>query len=190
MLIMPDHNPIHRILSIDPGTDTLGYSIIDLNVYTGEMLAVEVRTISASRLARTLEHYTVVHGDKTSRLIVIEEHLYEVMYWFKPHAVIAESPYLGRFPQAFAALVECFNTIRRAVIRYDATIPLEMIDPSSAKKAVGVSKKGSTKEDVKYGVLGLSNLSFKEGIEAESLDEHSTDSLAVGVYKCQQVMDH
>lgn len=188
MLFLPDHDPTYRILSIDPGTDTLGYAILDLNLDTGQVLVPAVETVSGSRLARRYQQTIATYGEKTARLQAHEENLFSLLCWYRPHAVIAESPFLGRFPQAFAALVECLSMIQRAVARYDRTLPLETVDPPTAKKAVGVVGKGTSKDDVRQGVLGMERIVFASGIEAALIDEHGTDAIAVGYYKCRQLL--
>jgi hypothetical protein len=114
-----------------------------------------------------------------------EENLYQLFCKWGPHAVICESPFLGRFPQAFAALTETMSMIRRAVYRFDRTVYVETVDPPTAKMAVGVSGKGKDKEDVRQGVLKLQaqGVLFNLNRDVTLLDEHSIDAIAVGYHK-------
>jgi hypothetical protein len=97
---------------------------------------------------------------------------------------------MGRFPQAFAALTECLTAIRRAVLRYDDFKPLLLVDPPTAKLAVGVKGKGSVKDDVKQGVLSLRNLLNPDNIDIQNLDEHSIDAIAVAMSRAKFILDN
>lgn len=188
MLVIPDSSPVYRVLSIDPGTDTLGLALLEVNLETKKVVVPHARTFSGDRMSRRFGEYIEVHGEKAARLYAHEVGLTEIMELWLPHAIICESPFLGRFPQAFAALVECLVSIRRAVYNYDRTITLETVDPPTAKKSVGVVGKGTTKEDVKNALKRLDGRTLVVIPDLDSLDEHSIDAIAVGYHKCQQFM--
>lgn len=96
---------------------------------------------------------------------------------------------MGRFAAAFRALTECMVFISDAVGRYDPMMLLHVVDPPTAKMAVGlVIKKGMTKDDVKKAVLALKDLENPNGIILEDLDEHSIDSIAVGYYLAKRIL--
>ena len=185
MLFVPEQDPTYRYIAIDPGSNTLGLSVFDVNLVTMEESVLEAVTFNGEKLSARSPYVNEVHGDKFARLKAHEENLVRLMFKWKPNAVICESPFLGRFPQAFAALTETLSMIRRAVYAYDPTICLETVDPPTAKLAVGVSGKGKDKEDVRQGVLKLREQGVKFNMVArlEDLDEHSIDSIAVGHHK-------
>ena len=184
-----DERPF-RVVGIDPGTDTIGFSILDLYLSSGRIVVANSETIALSKLLSNWRNEENTHGARTARLMALEERLFIYFEVNQIHAVCAESPFLRKFPQTFAALTECISYIRRAVMAFDRYMPLELVDPPTAKKAVGVHvKKGVTKDDVKTAIRKL-GLEFADGVDLEALDEHSVDSIAVAyhqalIYKAQ-----
>lgn len=200
MLVLPDGDPVYRICSIDPGSNTLGLAVLEVDLLVGGVTLVEARTFNGERMSQQFPHLIEVHGEKVARLYAHEQNLLQVFSHYQPHAIICESPFLGRFPQAYAALVECLTAIRRACYRFNPHIPLETIDPITVKQSVGVvirkaakgekrKKSGLTKEDIKHAVLQLPDLTNASDRRLIELDEHSIDATAVGYYKYRQLMD-
>ena len=184
-----DPRPL-RIVGIDPGTDTLGAAALDVDLATRRVALLEVVTFSGSQMARAYPYISHVHGDRTARLRSHEENLYGYFHYLQPHNVICESPFLGRFPQAFAALTECVSYIRRAVWRYDPMMPLYLVDPPTVKLLVGVKGKGKTKEDVKQGLLRFQGLENPSNIDISSLDEHSVDAIVVALTRAMFILNN
>ena len=186
-MLKPQSSRDFRVMSIDPGTDTLGVSVLDLNLETLQTTLAEVHTFRGSQLQRGYPTIGDRHGDRIARLYGHEENLAGYMNLTRPDSIITEGPYLGRFPQAYAALVECVSAIRRAVIRYDYFAPLHVIDPSSVKKHMGVK---GTSGDKGAMTRALCDLMYVENpkilnpslIDIHQLDEHAIDSTCVGWY--------
>lgn len=185
MLIVPDHDPTYRIFSIDPGTNTLGVAVIDVDLQQGTAIVVEAFTVQGDRLYQQYPEVIEVHGERVAKLIAHEENLKRLLYQFQPHCVVSEAPFMGRFPQAYAALVECIGAIRRAVMAYNSAMALDMIEPSVVKKAVGASGRGSNKEDVARAIQSLPDLSYCPWIDPQQFDEHTSDAVAVGYCQFQ-----
>lgn len=172
-----------RVVGIDPGTDTLGFAVLDLYLSTGDLQVTHAETLILQKMLTDYRHEEQIHGGRTARLVALEERLFIYFEHYQPHAICAESPFLHRFPQAFAALTECVSFIRRAVMRYDRYKPLEMVDPPTAKKAVGAAvKRGMTKDDVKTAIAKLPLL-YAEGVDLDAFDEHGVDALAVAYHQ-------
>lgn len=173
-----------RVVGLDPGTENFGFTVLDLYLSSGELEVRHTETIVPQKMLSDYRSEERIHGARTARLMALEDSLFNRFEIFQPHAVCTESPFLGRFPQAFAALTECVSFVRRAVCRYDRYMPLEMVDPPTAKKAVGMTvKRGITKDDVKAAILKLTKLRYAEGIDPNALDEHELDSIAVAYYQ-------
>lgn len=188
MLYLPEQSLPLRILGIDPGTNTLGVAVIDLDLATQQMTAILGKTFSGNQLAGNFNYLAEVYGDRAARLRGHEDNLYYFMHEVQPHCIIAESPYMGRFPQAFSALVECVNSIYRAVLRYNRTMPLLMIDPPSVKKAAGMVGRLAGKEPVRIAMSKLPHLHYAPGFTLDSLDEHGVDALAVAHYRAGEII--
>lgn len=197
MLIVPDNDDRLRIVSFDPGTDTLGSSVLEINLRTLQLTVLDAQTFVARRPMRYRPGYRIVedlHGDRHARLMSHRNSVMSHLSRWQPHAVACESPFMGIRAQAFGALVECVNVLRYAVYEYDATVSFEMITPPQAKKTVGASFKGADKNDVKLGIQALFETSNGRMVYGayqpfESIDEHSVDAIAVGLCHYQQWVD-
>lgn len=189
MLIYPPSDPIFRVMALDPGTDTLGMAILDVDVKQQLVFVVSAVTHSGVKLSRQHTLVSDTYGDRAGRIFAHEQNILTHLRCWQPHAIISESPYMGRFPQAFAALVECMGAIQRAVMTFNPVMPLETVDPSTAKKCVGVTERKSTKDDVRVGVLSRPNIRFIDPSIIAGLDEHATDAIAVGYYKCIALLE-
>lgn len=183
MLTVPQGVGKYRICAIDPGTDTMGLAVLDVDLRTCGLDLVSAYTSSGLRMSRKAPDSFTIHGDRWTKLFMHEQNILHWLRTYQPHALICESPFLGRFPQAFESLVECKATIRRALTQYDAFMPLETIDPPSAKSAVGALVKKGSKDNVKESILKLTHLNNLTGAPMESFDEHTIDAIAVGYYK-------
>lgn len=192
MLKPPDHQP-YRIIACDPGTDTLGLAFLEVDLGTQSTAIAQVHTFRGSQLQRLFPTITAVHGDRMARLIAHEENIFQFLHYARPHAVITEGPYMGRFPAAFAALVECVSAIRRAVIRYDHFMPLHVIDPSTVKKSMGVKGTSGDKDAMRRALTQALDdpaqpLTNPSNIEISSIDEHGVDAICVGWLLAKQVL--
>ncbi len=187
MLTLPDGPSTYRIMSIDPGTNTLGVAVLDLCLINYTVDLVFVNTIQGMKNARSLVEFEESFGSRQAKLHTHHRILTDLILKTKPNAIVSEAPYMGRFAQAFEALVQCLIMIQSAIGEYDPWLVLETIDPMSVKKAVGVSKKGSNKDLVRDAVLGLRNLTNSSDKPLPFCDEHSIDAIAVGFWKLQQI---
>ncbi len=181
-----------RILGIDPGTNKLGVSVLDVCLATNAISLRFSQTFDGHVMSRDYRYVSRVHGDKVARLEAHRENLYILLTHWQPHEVVSEAPYLGRFPAAYAALVECLTAVRHALSAYDWNMPLLTVDPPTAKNAVGVNGKSGDKDLMAAAVHRLVDLGFllnPEGIVLSSLDEHSIDSIAVGYVRAKYLAD-
>lgn len=172
----------YRIAAIDPGTNTLGISFIDVDLKHRTITVVDSTTYRADSRVKEESLIYETRGDRAARLHFHYHNFGALLRQFQPHAVIAESPFMGRFPAAFEALCECREMLRRAVADYNPTIPLELVDPPTAKKAVGALVQKGSKENVRDSVLALKDLRWALPYPIELLDEHCYDSIACGYF--------
>lgn len=190
MLVLPEAPPIYRILSIDPGSDTLGLALIDVDLEHHTATLVHTNTLNATRAIRQMPFTAETFGDRQARLTSHAHVIRDYLGSARPHCVISESPFMGRFPQAFASLVECMYMLQAVVAEYDPGMCLETIDPPSVKKLVGAPTKrpkGMSPTDfkgtVKTALKGLSKLQLGQQVSLDYCDEHAIDAVAVGCYK-------
>lgn len=199
MLILPSGDDYLRILAIDPGTETLGTCIISVDLRDFKATIVDAATYAASTHLKNFSRYEYVeelHGSRQARLLAHRNNLMQHMLAWQPHHVASESPFMGIRPNAFAALVECVGTIRAALFEYDPTIQLNLVPPHSAKKAVGVIGRGTTKDNMRNAIIHLvatpeqSGLHYSASKSLDALDEHSIDSIAVGYFHYRQLVEY
>lgn len=189
MLILPAGNEPFRILAIDPGTNTLGTAVIDVDLVTNTYSIQHARTFKGNSMMRRFGNLIDVHGEREAKIRAHRENILEMLLSYYPTVVICEAPFIGRFKVSGLALTECLSGLREAVSVYDPSLPLETVEPQAAKAAVGASFRGSTKDDVKKGVLAHTGLLNPHNLDIQGLDEHSIDAIAIGIYKTQSVCE-
>lgn len=188
MFNYPPHHFI--IVALDPGTDTLGVSVMGLDLYDFNVTIYEAWTFHASHSINPLGVTMQTHGSRRARLEALGKGLDALLRRVRPHAIISESPFLGRFAQSFEALTQCVDMIREVVMNYNIAMVLEMVDPPSAKKAIGAAIQGpDKKEAVRLAVLKYPFIRAP-GVYLESLEEHATDAIAVGMFKVNQIKEY
>lgn len=180
------------VIGIDPGSDTLGFACIHYDLKTMGILRSYSKTFKASKM--TLSPITKqTHGNRYARIFKLSEVLLEMFQEINPTHVVCESPFMAmRRPQAYGALMETVFAIRTALRQFDEGMALDLIDPPSAKNAVGAA--GNAKKEQVQAALSklLDVIKYDEaelGVEFSKLDEHSIDALAIAysrVKKLQQ----
>ena len=179
MLPIPVSNlNIAKIMGIDPGTETLGISIISFCVDTFNIVNNESYTYYGSKLP-TDEWIFNIHGARFQRIEAHRNNILKLLHQHTPLIIACESPFINsKFPQAGMALVEVMAMVRYAVYQYDNFKPLYQISPSEVKNAIGATG-GGNKEMVKERIMRIKELSDTAIKTLQSLDEHSLDSLGV-----------
>lgn len=198
MLVLPQGDSIMRLIAIDPGTDTLGTALFEMDLEQMSVAVVDAVTYTASKHVKISDRYLDYeryHGSRSARLYAHMENLLSLFDDYQPHHVASESPFMHRQPQAFEALVECLSTIRLALHHYDPYMVLLTVPPHTAKKAIGITKADKTKDQVRSAITELlrkpeqHKLYYKANTPFEQLDEHSLDAIAVGYYQFQQIVE-
>lgn len=171
---------IIRVMSIDPGSTSLGIAVMDVNCSTGDVVLQHVATFQIEIIVRhKYSNYEYVFGPTAAKLEAISDVVSSMASHWCVDDVVSESPYMGRFPRAFEVLTQCMCFIRKGLARYYGDRPLITFDPATVKKAVGVKGTSSDKTAVATALTQLPQLSL--GLfDVAFLDEHSTDAIAVG----------
>lgn len=174
---LPNHI---RILGIDPGTDTLGVCIMDVDIDTYAPVVTWGYTFHASRETDDWAGYAEGRGLRDARLKALSRFMTELLYWSEPTIIAAESPFFNRTrPSAFEALVECYAMLRDTVWAYSPTLELKRIDPVTAKNYIGVDHRGTDKNDVQRAIVLKFASMCADGVQLNRFDEHSIDAVAV-----------
>lgn len=168
-----------RMVSIDPGTTTLGVAVSEFSEDLNRMIVVDATTIRADILAKRYYPDMIKrHGDRNARLIALRDALRRYFDTWLPTVICSESAYLGRSPQAYAALIEAVSAVRYACELHDPSIRLDLIPPSEVKVGVGVNGRSGDKSLIRDALECIDDLWIQ--VEMLLLDEHAIDAIAVG----------
>lgn len=169
-----------RVMSVDPGTNALGLSAHEFNLTHGTMTVLDAYTVNVPRVTNLYCSDTLFyHDERVAKLKAIEMSISNYARAWEIENAVSEAPYMGKFPAAYSALVSCINAIRSGCSFYDATIYLQVIDPATVKKQLGVPGNSGDKSLV-IKAIEKSDIIDTSLIDLSKLDEHSIDAIAVG----------
>lgn len=169
-----------RIIGIDPGTDTLGIGVIDVDIDDYSTKLVYAETLHAAKATRKQEWKREILGGADTRILSHADELLERLAILEPTVVASESPFLNyRRVTAFEALVKCFRMLREVLWNYSPSMFLRGIDPITVKNSVGVSHIGTDKTDMQKAVVALYKDKCDDDFPIGDIDEHSIDAVAV-----------
>lgn len=181
MLTLPANYSPFKVLSIDPGSKNMGIAVLEDKLDGSKKLIKSAQTFLLKDNHPAYTYALDIHGSLSVRLMVMRDILINFIRTERPHAVIIESNYLGKFAQSFAVLTECVAVARSVLYEYDPFIPLYTVDPTTVKTNAGMKKiKGTDKEDVKRALISRQDLDWH--VNPHMLDEHSIDACAIGYY--------
>lgn len=187
MLVMPESKEAFRIAGFDPGAN-LGLALIENRLDGSLPIVKHAETIKLNPNEFCYRDQAELHGNRVARLMIMYDRVTQFLREHKPHGVIIEGNYLGRFAQAFSSLVECVIVIRNAVYAYDPFMLLQIVDPTTVKTNIGMKKiRGTDKEDVRKALMNLKELEW-DNINISDLDEHAIDSVAITYYYTSQLL--
>lgn len=190
MLSIYNDSEYIKIIGIDPGTNGLGLSLIEVDNNEKKIYLKFVKTFFGDELRKKLKFLDEVHDPKFLKLLAHQQNLLDYFTDFKPDFVICESPFMGRFPAAFAALVEITNMIKQALFKHDQFNKVIFIDPSNVKKTIGVKGRSSDDKDlVKKALIANHDIINLTNYNLSLLDEHSIDSIAVAYYLSKEIIE-
>jgi Holliday junction resolvasome RuvABC endonuclease subunit len=174
---------ILRVMGVDPGSSSLGLTIIDHNIETNTPTLWYTELFQAKTVIDS-SPYLFNFPTRGQRLRKCGLYLTEMLEEYQPHLVACEDAYMGRFPTAFRSLSEGIICIQNAVAAWDPFVRLMLVDPPTAKIAVGAPGRGGGKDAVRDAVMA--NRDFVKEVEVDLLDEHSIDSIAIAYWALQR----
>lgn len=179
MLVPPDYG-IVKMVSIDPGLNTCGISIYELNTLTHEIVSISAFTIETEKLTDSSGLYTDIVSERFIKIYKLCNCIASIVSATGAKIVVSEAPFYNRFmPMAYGALLEVVSSIQHAIIALDNSIVFTSYAPQQVKMSVGAAgKKG--KDIVKTSIEKVSQIFDKIISDYELLDEHSIDAIAVG----------
>jgi len=177
-----------RIIGLDPGTKTTGVVILDYDFDNPfDIKPVFVETIQSKLSLRNLKGLAGLNGERFGLIKTVGVQLYRLLDIYKPDFVVAESSYSGSFATTFQALSELMFEIKQSVYDYSPITQVNVIDPASVKKFMGVKGNSNDKDLM---TKALNSYLKKLGItfNVNQIDEHSVDAFCIALYLHAQLV--
>jgi len=169
------------IISIDPGINNCGISVIDINNHFKVQQTVLVK--NTRKFTDAEKEVEEKYGNRTVKVQAIIDKLEELYSTYKDQgisAVVIEAPFYNTLtPSAYGSLLEIIFAIKYSfVIKYD--LNFKLIEPLLVKKFFA-NNHLAKKEVIKQFLLNKkANGSILIDIDIETLSEHEIDSIAIG----------
>lgn len=180
MLVRPTHVGECYISGIDPGTNTLGFSLIQIDPIDLSILCIKAETFRSDKMLDTNDILISTYGERVAKLMAHKNNLLRLFRYYKPIVICCESPFFNRLrPGAYGALMETMFAIKTAAIEYDRYIKFNTYEPSIVKKSIGANSIGD-KLNVLKAMFAIDEIKDTTEIPLELLDDHSIDAIAVG----------
>lgn len=187
MLYGNPNNEPYRILSIDPGTNTLGYAVIDVDLVNCTKTLVYATTFTASKQIDDLldsDQWKYLE-ERYLRIKRQGDFLRGMFLQYQPHLVVHESAFMGKFAQAFQALTECLYELRTTIKNLSPYTNFIGVTPMEVKWALG----GSISKDQVFN--SVSKIKDLDGLSKfiNISDEHAIDAIAIGYTTATQILE-
>jgi Holliday junction resolvasome RuvABC endonuclease subunit len=171
----------YRILGIDNGTNTVGFTIIDHDLRTGISTVIFAETVTADRSAyNKYAGVAVNRSNLDARLLVINDFLLEVLAEYDPDIVGCESPFSHLNISTYRTLTLSMAYMDKTCYRHRRTLQFVEIPPGRAKKAVCPPGQYKTDKDIiRQFILDDDRIVAGMGVNLHDLDEHSVDGISV-----------
>ncbi|MNM37218.1 Holliday junction resolvase [compost metagenome] len=179
-----------RIVSIDPSSTCMGVSVFDVNIVRREKFKLlYMNTIFGDKLLYDIpdQFNDLADTGILSRSYGLARSMATLLQIYEPDSGIIEDNFLGKNPSTFKQLIQAVYLLREAFVT--AGVHVSYVTPRPAKAIVGADFQGSQKEDVHKGVMEYKWLDAGD-IDLSLVDQHSADSGAIGLYRCEQIAKH
>lgn len=152
-------DPPYKILGVDPGTNVLGYGLIEIDQKTPKLI-----TLGVIRLEKFENHQT--------KLKEIFLELQEIIETYLPTSMAVEAPFFGKNVQSMLKLGRAQGVAMAAGI----TMGLDIIEYSPKKIKQSITGNGNASKEQ---IAAMLQHIFKQPIQHKYLD--ATDALAAAV---------
>jgi len=172
------------ICGIDPGTNTLGCALLEVDIDTLAIQSIYTHTYVGETLSHS-DSLVTHYGDRMARLDALRQSLWHIFESSRPLYVGCEAPFINvRRPQAYGALVEAVGAVQAAVIAYDVRTVFRLVAPMLVKTAVK-AKSSADKDGVWTAMQAIPEIA--QALRGFRPDEHSVDAIAVAYYVLNQL---
>lgn len=190
---------IYRVIAIDPGSTTLGYAILDIDMDKFHIELKDVYTININDALKSKKEFFEWKEYTKCRMRWLRTHLKELLEKDSPHCLIVEDNFMSMNVSSFRVLVQVKEYIEDALYNYDPSMQMDTVDPMTVKYGIGAVEKGKLKrkkgQDTKLLVRkhleNLDDLVWPESApDILHLDEHSIDAVSIGYWKSKRILDY
>lgn len=177
-----------NILCIDPGSDTLGVSLVTYEEHK-PITITYCQTHKASRIIvnEKFEEMRIRYGELLTRLHAQKQNLKRLIKILQPSILAIESPFFNpRNPQSAAVLMYVKQMLNELAHDEEVGLDIVWISPQQMKRLIGAklvkNENKVAKDLVKEAVRDLIKEEeiILDGIDFDTLDEHSVDSIGIG----------
>lgn len=187
-LEVPEGYGIINMISIDPGSNTCGVAIYELDTGNKKINSIQAFTIEVERLNDNSGLHLDISTDRFIKILKLCSCIKTIIENSNACIVVSEAPFFNRFmPMAYGSLLEIVSSINRTVHETGNQIVFTSYAPQQVKmslNAAGMKGKDIIKEKLK----DIPEVYSKIIGEYNLLDEHSIDAIAVGytflIQKC------
>jgi len=168
----------------------MGVSVFDVNIATQEKFQLlYMNTIKGDKLLFDIpiQFDDMAATGILARTYALARSLTQLIVLFEPDMGIIEDNFLGANPSTFKQLIQAVYMLRDAFVKKG--VHVSYVLPRPAKAVVGADFDGSTKEDVLKGLMEYPYMEVGD-IDLSVVDDHSSDSGVIGLYRCEQIASH
>lgn len=192
--------PAHGvILGIDPGTVTMGFCAMVVDLRTLERISVETVTINANRPVDGISARDFIPDSQSELFIRIRElskRFWDILVHYAPFQTAIEVPFFNSMsPSAFEPLIHTFSMLVNTLYNYNPWMTAYRVDNTTTKAMVAPESKeerkrireayATSKERIAECVRLHTDFTW---IKTETMDEHEVDACLVAEWRRRQLM--
>lgn len=167
------------VLGIDPGTVFMGAAVLKINTERPEPF----KLVYADTLRGDMNNYNIsdesLHLKDAKGLVRAFAYLVD---WHEPDFVTCEDNFFGMAnPASFKRLIEVVTMMGYCLNSERPKVPFHTVLPRLTKQIINVDFVGSTKEDVRDGLLKTSLLDLGD-FDLFKLSQHANDAVLIALY--------
>lgn len=169
---------IVMIISIDPGINNCGISILDIDDNFRVVLTSLVK--NARKFTDDEKIIEAKCGNRAVKILAILNRVKEYLKEYRVTSIILEAPFYNALtPMAYGSILEVIFSIKYDIIlKYN--LDFKLIEPLLVKKLF-TNKSLASKELIKqFLITKKENKDILMDIDVESISEHEIDAIAIG----------
>ena len=179
-LEIPEDYGIVNMVSIDPGSNTCGMAVYELDTSTRTINSIMAFTIHVEKLNDNSGLHLDLATDRFVKILKLCNVIKNIIESTNARIVVSEAPFFNKLmPMAYGSLLEIVSSINRTVHETGNEIIFTSYAPQQVKMSLSAAGiKG--KDVIKEKLMEVPEVYSKIVGDYDLLDEHSIDAIAVG----------